>query len=154
MKALRTLVMASALLVVTACVPNVKPDSYGVGAVGQVNRSVRATIISARTVSVDGTRGGGALAGGGAGALAGSSIGGGDRANLIGAIGGAVVGSIAGAAIERNASQQEATEYVVETSNGNLLTVVQGAGDALRVGDRVLVLYGSPARIIADPISR
>jgi len=42
-------------------------------------------------------------------------------------------------------------EYVVETSNGNLMTVVQGAETILSVGSHVLVLYGSPARIIIDP---
>lgn len=150
----RLLAVAGMLLVATACVPNVRPDSYGVGSVGQVNRSVRATVISARVVHVDGARGGGAAAGGAAGALAGSYTGGSDRANLIGAVGGLVVGSIAGAAAERGLSDQEAMEYVVETSNGNLLTIVQGLEGAHAVGDRVLVLYGSPARVIADRSAR
>lgn len=150
MTAVRALVMV-ALLATSACAPNVRPDSYGVGSVGQVNRSVRATVISVRAVSVDGTRGGGAAAGGAAGALAGSFAGGSDRANLVGAVGGLVVGSIIGAAAERGMSQQEAMEYVVETTNGNLLTLVQGLDHMHVVGERVLVLYGSPSRLIADP---
>lgn len=91
------------------------------------------------------------MAGAAAGVVAGSSIGGSGRANAIGAIGGAVIGSIVGAAAERDASHQQGTEYVVQTQNGNLMTVVQGATPPLHVGQAVLVLYGSPARIIADP---
>lgn len=150
MNAARVLLVAGALLATAGCVPNVRPDSYGVGSVGQVNRSVRATVISARVVKVDGTRGGGAAAGGAAGALAGSYAGGSDRANLIGAVGGLVIGSIAGAAAERSVSQHEAIEYVVETANGNLLTIVQSSEDPHALGAPVLVLYGSPSRLIAD----
>ncbi|MGY1521529.1 hypothetical protein [Luteimonas sp. A482] len=91
------------------------------------------------------------MAGGAAGAVAGSQIGGSDAAGAVGAIGGLVVGAIAGAAVERSASATSGIEYVVETSNGNMMTVVQGADPALHLGQRVLILYGSPARIIADP---
>lgn len=138
-------------LMVTGCTPNVSPDTYSIGSVGQVNRSVAGVIISARAVTIDGSTGGGSMAGGAAGAVAGSSIGGNGRANAIGAIGGAVVGSIAGAAVEGSAARQPGAEYVVQTQNGNLMTIVQGSVPPLRVGQPVLVLYGSPARIIADP---
>ncbi len=40
---------------------------------------------------------------------------------------------------------------VVQTENGNLMTVVQGPDPVFSTGMRVLVLYGSPSRIIADP---
>lgn len=138
-------------LVVSSCAANVSPDTYSVGSVGQINRTVAGAVVSARQVTIDGTTGGGALAGGGAGAIAGSSLGGSGRANAIGAIGGAVVGSIAGAAVERGASRQVGMEYVVQTINGNMMTVVQGVTPAFTVGQSVLVLYGSPARLIADP---
>ncbi len=42
-------------------------------------------------------------------------------------------------------------EYVVETENGAVLTVVQGEDAALIVGQNVLVMYGSRSRVIADP---
>ncbi|ASK91859.1 MULTISPECIES: outer membrane lipoprotein [Xanthomonas] len=139
------------VLLLAACAPNVRPDSYGVGAVGQVNRTVSGVIVSARLVSIDGTQGGGAVAGAGMGSLAGSSLGGSGRANAAGAIGGMVVGAIAGAAAERGVSRTQGREYVVQTENGNLMTIVQGADPELPVGQRVLVLYGSPARVIVDP---
>jgi outer membrane lipoprotein SlyB len=52
--------------------------------------------------------------------------------------------------MERGQTEYSGFEYVVETSNGNLMTLVQGS-PTLNVGDRVLILYGSPSRLIADP---
>lgn len=138
-------------LMVLGCTPNVRPDSYSVGSVGQVNRSIGGVVVSARQVHIDGSQGGGAAAGGAMGAVAGSQIGGSDAAGAVGAIGGLVVGTIAGAATERRLSEQMGMEYVVETSNGNLMTVVQGADPVFYPGDSVLILYGNPARVIADP---
>ncbi|MDF8360046.1 hypothetical protein [Achromobacter anxifer] len=139
------------LAVLAGCAPSVSPKTYSVGAVGQVNRTVAATVISVRDVDIAGTSGVGGTAGAAAGAAAGSSIGGGVRSNVIGAIGGAVVGGIAGAIAEQNMTAQRGLEYVVETSNGNLMTIVQGGDPAFAEGQKVLVLYGAPARIIADP---
>lgn len=135
----------------TACTPDISPDNYSVGAVGQINRTVRGVIINVRPVKIGGTQSGvGAGAGALAGGTAGAKIGGSDTANIIGAIGGAVVGGIAGSAIEESATRQTGMEYVVETANGALVTVVQGTADELlTVGQRVLVIYGSRARIIA-----
>jgi hypothetical protein len=46
---------------------------------------------------------------------------------------------------------QKGMEYVVETENGNLMTIVQGITELFKEGQKVLVLYGTPSRIIADP---
>lgn len=143
--------LAATIIAVSAagCQQNISPTSYSVGSVGQVNRVVRAVVRSARVVQVDGTTAVGAATGIGAGAVAGSSLGGGARGNALGAIGGAVVGGIVGAAIERNATKQTGIEYVVETDNGALLTLVQGPEPTFAVNDNVMVIYGSPSRIIA-----
>jgi len=69
----------------------------------------------------------------------------------LGAIGGAIAGGLAGAAIENSATQQTGLEYVVQTENGNLMTLVQGSDPPFTIGQKVLVLYGSPSRIILDP---
>lgn len=138
-------------LVLAGCTSNIGPNAYSVSSVGQVNRSVAATVISVRDVDVTGTTGIGATTGVAAGATAGSVIGGGARSNILGAIGGAVIGGLAGAAIERNATEQHAVEYVVQTSNGNLMTLVQGPTPRLAEGDKVLLLYGSPSRLVVDP---
>lgn len=147
----RTFLLSLALVVAAGCTPNVSPSSYGIGSVGQVNRTVAGTVVSTREIRIDGTTGGGTFAGGAAGAIGGSALGGSGRANAVGAVGGAVVGAIAGAAIERGASSQNGVEYVVETENGNLLTVVQGTTPSFATGQKVLVLYGSPSRVISDP---
>ena len=140
-----------AIMLISACAPNVSPNSYSVGSVGEVNRTIDGIIISAREVSINGTSSIGGPAGLAAGAVAGSALGGGARANIAGAIGGAVIGGVAGAVAENSITKQKGMEYVIQTSNGNLMTIVQGDANRFYVGNKVLILYGSPSRIIADP---
>ena len=146
--------MAS-LVTLVGCVRNISPDSYSVGSVGQVNRTIAAVVISARMIDIAGTTRVGGTAGAASGAVIGSNAGGSNsQANIIGAIGGAVVGGIAGASIEANATKQKGMEYVVETDNGNLMTIVQGIDTVFSQGQKVLVLYGAQSRLIADPRNR
>jgi outer membrane lipoprotein SlyB len=74
---MRVVALAPALaLALAACQPNISPDSYAPNSVGQVNRSVRGMIVSARVVDIQGSQSGvGATAGAGAGAVGGSAIG-------------------------------------------------------------------------------
>lgn len=150
MKGLVTVAFASVIL--AGCAQNISPQTYSVGSVGQVNRTISARVISAREVSVAGTSNVGGAAGTATGAVVGSAAGGSNtRGNIVGAIGGAIVGGLAGATIEANATKQKGMEYVVETENGNLMTIVQGTDPVFTSGQKVLVLYGSPSRLIADP---
>ena len=148
---MRALAGIALLLACTACMPSVQPSTYSVGSVGQVNRSIAATVVSARPVTIDGTTGAGGATGAGLGAVAGSSMGDGTRANVAGAIGGAVIGAIAGSALERRGAVGSGAEYVVQTSAGSMMTIVQGGPVEFAAGAKVLVLYGSPARLIPDP---
>lgn len=149
------LTLCVALFILAGCAQNLSPQTYSVGSVGQINRTVAATVVSAREVNVAGTSGTGGSAGAATGAVVGSGAGGNNtRGNIVGAIGGAIVGGIAGAAIEQNATKQKGMEYVVETDNGNLMTIVQGTDPVFLAGQKVLVLYGSPSRLIADPRSK
>lgn len=148
-KAAPLFVLALSLL---GCQPNISPDSYPVSSAGQVNRSVRGMVVSARTVDIQGSQSGvGTMAGTATGAVAGSAIGSSTRANVIGAIGGAVIGGVVGGAVEEGTTRQQGMEYVVETEDGTLLTIVQGIESPLQEGDRVIVVYGARARVIADP---
>ncbi len=140
-------------LAVVGCANTTDPSTYSVGSVGQVNRSVPGTIVSARQVTINTNTGSGGAIGGVAGAVAGSSVGGGARANALGAIGGAVAGALVGSAIEQSGANQPGMEYVVSTTNGTLLTVTQGPEPRFQENDKVIILYGSPARIIRDPRS-
>lgn len=145
-------ILLTTITLLGGCASNISSQTYSVGSVGQVNRTVSATVISAREVNVAGTTGIGGSAGTAAGAVIGSGAGGNNnRGNAVGAIAGAVAGGLAGAAIESNATKQKGMEYVVETENGNLMTIVQGIDPVFATGQKVLVLYGSPSRLIADP---
>jgi outer membrane lipoprotein SlyB len=141
-----------ALLLVCGCTSNISPQTYSVGSVGQINRTVSATVITTRVVDISGTSSIGGSAGAGTGAIAGSMLGGNSiRGNIVGAIGGAIVGGLAGAAIEASATQQKGVEYIIETDNKTLMTIVQGINPIFTVGQKVFVLYGSPSRLISDP---
>lgn len=143
-----------ALLIVlplASCARDISPNTYSVGAVGQANRTMRGTIINVREVNIQGSQTGiGGLSGATGGAVAGSAIGNGGRSNALGAIGGAVIGGIAGAAIEEGSTRQKGLEYVIETENDNLITVVQGLSPSLSKRQKVLVIYGNPTRVIPD----
>lgn len=147
---MRGLILCLAILTV-GCAATTDPSTYSIGSVGQVNRSVSGTIVSAREVTINANTGAGGAVGGAAGAVAGSSIGGGVRANALGAIGGAVAGALVGSAIEQAGANQLGMEYVVSTSNGALLTVTQGSEPRFQENQKVIILYGNPARIIRDP---
>lgn len=135
-----------------SCKPNISPDSYSVGSVGQVNRVVRGVIVSARVVAISGTNTGiGAGAGAIAGGAGGSAIGGSTEANIAAGVAGAVVGGLIGAMAEQEMTRQTGMEYVIEAENGALITVVQGDESPLGVGEKVLVIYGGRARVIESP---
>lgn len=140
------------VIFLVGCATNISPATYSVGSVGQVNRTISGIVISAREIDVAGTTRVGSGAGSAAGAVVGSGAGGNNsRGNIVGAIGGAIIGGIAGSAAEANATKQKGIEYVIETENGNLMTIVQGIDPIYHQGEKVLILYGSPSRVIADP---
>ena len=138
-------------LLLSACARDISPQTYSVGSVGQVNRTISGTIISTRVVDIQDNSGVGGAAGAGIGAVGGSSIGNTRRDAAVGAIAGAVVGGIAGSMADSKLNAQKATEYVVETDNGNLMTIVQGSNPTFAIGQKVLILYGARSRIIEDP---
>ena len=90
------------------------------------------------------------MIGGLAGGVAGSTIGHGYSANALGAIGGALVGGLVGSAAEKGLTAQTGLEYIVKLDNGQVISITQGTGQALGVGQRCLVLFGSTNRVIAQ----
>lgn len=141
--------LLAVFLFISGCAQNIGSDNYPVESVGKINQTVPGVVVSVRPVSVAGTHNVGRTVGAATGAVAGSAIGGGTRANILGAIGGGVVGGIAGGAVEEGITSQTAMEYVIQTQSG-LVTLTQGPEPAFARGDKVLILYGSRARIIAD----
>lgn len=139
------------LCLVGGCQRNVSPDTYAVGSVGQVNRAVRATVISARPVQIGGTQSGiGPAAGAAAGGIVGSQIGRGSG-NAAAVLAGVLIGGVTGAVVEEATTRQAGIEYVLQSDNGALLTLIQGTNPAFVLGQKVVIIYGTQSRIIAVP---
>jgi outer membrane lipoprotein SlyB len=148
---MRCLVPILALpLLLAACGQRSSPDAYATRAVQQMNRVEQGVVIGLRSVAVqaDGTTG--ATSGAAAGGIIGAQSPGGDMTRAIGGVGGALVGGLFGAATERVAGDTTATEYIVRKTNGDLVSVTQRDATPLDIGQRVLVIGGKQARIVAD----
>lgn len=111
------------------------------------------TIISLRSVKVEGSQSGaGAVAGGVVGGVAGSSVGGRRESVAVGVLG-AVAGAVIGNAIERNTTQEDALEIMVRLRNGEQRAIVQAKGaETLMVGDAVhIISSGQTVRVTRAP---
>ena len=141
---------AIALLALAGCGPDYSPDTYASRAAQQANKVEQGVIVGLRQVAIsaDGTTG--AVAGSAAGGAAGSTVGGGGVSSTFGAIGGALVGGLVGTAAEHAAGDTQATEYVVRKTNGEMVSVTQKDPKPLKLGQKVLVIAGVQARIVAD----
>lgn len=112
-----------------------------------------ATVLSVRSVAVDGSQSGaGAVTGGVVGAVAGSSVGGRREGQIVGVLG-AVAGAVIGNAIERSSTREEAIEVLVQLRNGERRSIVQAKGnETLNPGEAViLVTTGGKTRVTRAP---
>lgn len=112
------------------------------------------TVISIRSVTVDGNQSGmGAAAGGIVGAAVGTGGSTIQREKIgLGVLAG-VAGALAGNAIERMATKEEAVEIIVQLRNGERRAIVQAKGnETLMAGDPViLVTSGGKVRVSRAP---
>lgn len=139
----RTLISATALATIvalTGCVV-ANPDAVHPYHTQRMSRVQEATILTMRPVSVEGYQtGAGAVTGAVAGGVAGSSVGGYREGAVLGVVG-AVAGALIGDAIERDATRQQAWEFIVQMRNGEQRAIVQGRNaESLNPGDRVLLV--------------
>lgn len=148
MKKFALLAILPLALIINACTSNIGADDYSTASTGQVNRAMKCQVISVRQVVVQSDNNAGMLVGGAAGGVAGSLLGGNDTTKILGGIGGAVVGGLAGDLAQEGLSKQAGYEYVVETQNGNIMTVTQGNDVLMTPGEKCLLLYGKQARVI------
>lgn len=112
-----------------------------------------ASVLSVRSVTVEGSQsGGGAVAGGVVGGIAGSAVGGRKESQIIGVLG-AVAGAMLGNAIERSGTQEQAVEILLQLRNGERRAVVQAKGaDSFKPGDAViLITTGGKTRVTRAP---
>jgi outer membrane lipoprotein SlyB len=91
----------------------------------------------------------GAVTGAAAGGVAGAQVGGGP-VGAFSAIGGSLVGGLVGTATEHTVSDTKAFEYIVRKPNNDLLSVTQKDDTPLALGQKVLVIAGTQARVVPD----
>ena len=150
----KIILVLAAASVLGAC-STTSPDVVQRGDAQRLAQVQDATVLSVRTVVVDGSQsGGGATAGGVIGGIAGSSVGGRREGVVVGVLG-AVVGAVAGNAVERMSTREDAVEILVQLRNGERRAIVLAkAGETLTAGDAViLVTTGSKVRVTRAPTS-
>jgi outer membrane lipoprotein SlyB len=150
--------MKSFLLALTAAAlaacTTTSPDVVSRNDAQRLSTVTDATVLSVRSVTVDGTQSGvGAAAGGVIGGVAGSSRGNSRESVALGVLG-AVVGGVIGNTVERAATKEDALEILVQLKSGERRSVVQAKGDeSLQPGDAViLVTTGGKVRVTKAPV--
>jgi outer membrane lipoprotein SlyB len=141
-----------ALAVLSACTTT-SPDVISRSDSNRMSSVIDATVLSTRSVKVEGSQsGGGAAAGGVVGGIAGGSVGGRRESVAVGVLG-AVAGAVIGNAIERSATQEDALEIMVQLRNGERRAIVQAKGtEELKAGDPVIIVTtGGKVRVTRAP---
>ena len=138
------------LLPLVACGPDYSPNTYASSAAQQANKVDQGIVVGVRRVDIRAQTSTGAVTGGAVGGIAGSQAPGSGVVSAIGAMGGSLIGGILGSTVEQTAIDSTAYEYVVRKPNGELISVTQKDEVPLSIGQNVLVIAGSQARIVAD----
>lgn len=136
-------------LALAACGSSYSPDTYATRAVQQANKVEQGTVIGRRDVAISAEGSTGAAAGAAAGGVVGAAAPGGGLASALAGVGGALVGGLVGSAAEHVGGDTRAFEYVVRTGGG-LLSVTQRDTVPLAIGQKVLLIAGTQARIVPD----
>jgi len=117
-------------------------NRYSYSEVGHATLAVFGTVVSTRTVDINGKNTGtGAAVGAAAGGIAGSQFGNGGG-NAAATLAGVIIGAAAGAMAEQALADRTGLEYVIALTNGKVLTIVQEQNKGDRVfnpGERVIV---------------
>jgi outer membrane lipoprotein SlyB len=137
------------LAALAGCKPDYSANTYNSTAVQQANKVDQAVVIGRRSVGVTPTGAAGGTTGAAAGGVAGAQIGTGVT-SAFGGIGGALVGGMVGSAVEKSQGETTAFEYVVRKTSGELASVTQQDVKPLEIGQKVLIIAGSQARIVPD----
>jgi len=138
------------MLTLAACGPDYSPNTYSGSAAQQANKVDQGMVVGVRRVDIRAQATTGAVTGGAVGGIAGSQAPGSGVVSAIGALGGSLIGGILGSTVEQSTIDSTAYEYVVRKPNGELISVTQKDEIPLAVGQNVLVITGSQARIVAD----
>ncbi len=142
--------LPAALSLLAGCSPNYSPDTYASTAVQQASKVEQGEVAGVRQVAVSASGATGAVTGAAAGGIAGSQAPVGGVGTALTALGGSLVGGLIGSGVERATGDTIAYEYVVRKANGELISVTQKDAVPLVLGQKVLVIAGSQARIVPD----
>jgi len=139
-KMIKTLVSTAAMAFLAACTTT-SPDVVQRGDAQRLASVQDATVLSVRSVVVDGTQSGaGGATGAVLGGVAGSTRSSGREQAAI-AVVGAVAGAVVGNAIERSATKEDAVEILLQMKNGERRAVVQAkASETFNPGDAVILV--------------
>lgn len=143
-------VAISAACGLAGCAQSYKGDTYAASAVQQANKVDRAAIVGFRQVRISANGTVGAVTGGAVGGILGSQS---ERVGInsaLGTIGGTALGGIIGTTIEHVTGDATGWEYIIQKKNGDLLSVTQQDDVPIAIGQKVLLIAGSQARIVAD----
>jgi outer membrane lipoprotein SlyB len=149
---MKTLLIALSLAVLAGCTTT-SPDVVSRNEAQRLSTVTDATVLSVRTVTVDGSQSGiGAAAGGVIGGVTGGSRGNSRESVALGVLG-AVVGGVIGNAVERAGTREDALEIMVQLKNGDRRSIIQAKGDeAIAPGDAVLLVStGGKVRVTKAP---
>ena len=136
----------------TACV-TANPDAVSRYDAQRMSSVQDATVLSLRPVTLQGTNSGvGTVGGAVIGGIAGSNVGGPRTGGIVGIVG-AIAGGLIGNAVERDATQQQAVEILVQLKNGDRRAVIQGIGsETFAAGDPVIMITtGGRTRVMRAP---
>jgi outer membrane lipoprotein SlyB len=149
---MKNLLLALSVVALAAC-STTSPDVISRSDAQRLSTVTDATVLSVRSVTVDGSQSGvGASAGAVIGGVAGSSRGNSRESVALGVLG-AVVGGVIGNTVERAGTREDALEILVQLRSGERRSVVQAKGDeTLAPGDAViLVSTGGKVRVTKAP---
>jgi len=132
------------------CTSDYSPNTYASNAVQQANKAEPGVIAGYRQVSISANGTVGAVTGGAAGGILGAQVGSGGFNSALGTVGGTAIGTIIGTTMEHITGDTTGWEYIVRKPNGELLSLTQREPQPLPIGQKVLVITGSQARIVPD----
>ena len=129
------------------------PDAVSAYDAQRMSSVQDATVLSLRPVTLQGRDTGvGTVGGAVIGGIAGSNVGGPRTGGIVGIVG-AIAGGLIGNAVERDATQQQAIEILVQLKNGDRRSVIQGVGsETFNPGDPVIMITtGGRVRVMRAP---
>lgn len=150
MRSINTGLFALFLASLAGCSPDYSPNTYSASAVQQASKVERGLVVGYREVQISANGTVGAVSGGAAGGILGAQFGSSPTDAALGGVAGTAVGGLLGTAIEHASGDTTGWEYIVKKPNGEMISVTQKEPQPLPIGQKVLVIAGTQARIIPD----